>query len=130
MKATVMIKTDIDAKFVSVEMAVRYDEEDIPNDFPLRDGDMCRGLINIDEGRIVDWPHGKEGRLQMKVCDQGSYELFDKDRNSLARIDNDYVPNDLIPGEYGDYVDMKIDTEGKITNWNPRGLDNFFEEAA
>ena len=29
----------------------------------------------------------------------------------------DYVPHGLVPGEWGDYVHLKIDATGKITNW-------------
>lgn len=125
MKAIVLVKTEVDARFVSVQVAVRYGDEDIPNDFPLRDGDMWRGIIDIDAGMILDWPKGEAGRLQMKVCDQGTYELLDAGRNSIAIIEDDYVPNDLLPGEYGDYVDLRIDRDGKITNWDPIGLGDF-----
>jgi hypothetical protein len=40
-----------------------------------------------------------------------------------------YVPNDLVPGSYGDYVELSINEEGVITNWpkNP-SVDEFFDE--
>ena len=127
MKATVMIKTDIDAKFVFMQVAVRY-EEDIPDNFPKYKNNMWEALIDIDHGIIPYWPQGVEGRLYLKVCDQGTYELFDKDMKSLALLENDYVPMGLVPGKFGDYIDLKINGKGKVLNWNPTHLYEFFEQ--
>lgn len=113
----VSIPTTVDITHVKMEVAVRYDEEDMPNDFPFREGDMWKVLIEIETGKINDWPTGKAGDIYMKVCDQGSYYLLDKDGNAVMSIEDDYVPNELIPGEYGDYIDLKINNKGIITNW-------------
>lgn len=129
MKTTVSLPREIDVKYVCISVAVRYGEEDIPNDFPLRQGDTWTGKIDIDNGSIVDWPKGKEGVLSMKVCDEGTYELFDVDMESISRLENDYVPNNLLPGEYGDYIDLKIDSNGTIYNWySSPSLIDFFPE--
>ena len=117
MKTTIMIEQEVDIKTVSVALPCRYGDEDIPFDFPLRDGDMWNANIDIDTGVIADWPKGKSGDMFMKICDTGKYELFDVDGKSVALLDDGYVPNNLIPGEYGDYVDFKIDESGTITNW-------------
>lgn len=117
MKALIPVTKEVDIKMVKVDVAVRYDEEDIPNDFPLRNGDMWSAIIEIDTGKILDWPQGKTGEMYMKVCDQGSYFLLDEGGNTVLSIEDDYVPNGLIPGEYGDYIDLKIDENGVITNW-------------
>lgn len=122
MKTTVSIPTEIDIKTVGIEVAVRYEEEDIPNDFPLRDGDMWRAMVDIDTGKIRDWPQGKSGDLYMKVCDEGSYALYAEDGRELAILDGDYVPHGVVPGEYGDYIDLKIDETGAIKNW-PKKFD-------
>mgnify|MGYP006214627153 CR=1 FL=1 len=37
----------------------------------------------------------------------------------VLSIEDDYVPNKLIPGQYGDYIVMDIDENGKIANWRP-----------
>ena len=58
----------------------------------------------------------------MNVCDSGTYILYNAQEKEVARISRNYVPNDLIPGEYGDYIDLKINKEGFITNW-PKGPD-------
>ena len=117
MKTTLKIEREFDIKTVKVDVAVRYDEEDIPNDFPLRDGDMWSAFIDIETGKIEGWPIGESGRLQMKVCDEGSYYLLDENRDCIKSIEEGYVPNGLIPGRYGDYIDLQINEQGIITNW-------------
>ena len=131
MKKTIFKPKEVEAKFVCVALPVRYDEEDIPNDFPLRLGDMWTATIEIDTGRIEGWPQGRSEDLYMKVCDEGSYFILDEDHKQLAGIESDYVPHGLIPGEYGDYVDFKINADGVITNWpNNPNLSAFFEDQA
>jgi len=63
--------------------------------------------------------------VHVKACDQGQYELFDAAGNFIGRREDDYVPNKVIPGEYGDYIALRIDLEtGQITNWKvPTGKD-------
>lgn len=126
MKAKILIEKEI--KFVKVEVAVRYDDEDIPYDFPLRKGDVWSAKIDIDKGQIIGWPKGKSGQLAMKVCDQGTYTLFDENEEEVLKIEEDYVPNSLLPGKYGDYIDLKINEDGIITNWykNP-SIEDFLE---
>lgn len=125
----VKIEQEVEISTVNIEVAVRYEEEDIPNDFPLRKGDLWTAKVDIDTGRIQDWPIGKSGRLSMKVCDEGTYTLLDKAGKVIATRAQDYVPNDLIPGEYGDYIDLKIDEQGIITNWPKKpNLSEFFPE--
>lgn len=128
MKVKIKVIKEIDIKYVEVILPVRFNEEDMLNDFPMRKGDTWQATINIDSGKILNWEQGKEGSFYMKVCDEGCYELFDEDFNSIARI-HDYVPNALIPGDYGDYVNFKIDKEGRIINWpkNP-SVSQFFPE--
>jgi len=117
MKRVIAILKEVDIKKVRVSVAVRYDEEDIPNDFPMRSGNMWNATIDIETGKILDWPQGKSGNLHMKVCDEGSYYLLDENDEEVLSIEGDYVPNGLIPGTYGDYIDLKIDSTGTITNW-------------
>lgn len=127
MKATVNRPVEIDAKFVNIEVAVRYGTQDIPQDFPGRKGDMWYGCIDIDEGRLLEWPKGRAGVLAMKVTDSGTYTLLSADGDVIESINQDYVPNELIPGEYGDYIDLQIDDIGMITNWGNPDLSDFFD---
>jgi len=119
-----MRPTEIEVAFVSIEVPVRYGTEDIPDDFPLRRGDMWRATVNIDTGQIQEWPKGKSGRLQMKVVDEGSYTLLAPDGSVIDSIEQNYCPNAMVPGRYGDYVgrygdyvDLEINADGVVTNW-------------
>lgn len=128
MKQKVRVTKEIDFKYCILDVAVRYDEEDIPNDFPFRVGDVWNPKIDIDNATIVDWPIGDEFKLHMKVCDQGTYTLLDSDENEVVQIDG-YVPHGLIPGSYGDYIEMDIDGYGKILNFpSSPNVDDFYED--
>ena len=127
MKLTVKKQVEIDVRYVRIVAAVRYGEEDIPNDFPFRKGDVWDVTVDIETGTILDWP-GPAASLNMKVCDQGSYYLLGKSREVLASIENNYAPNELIPGEHGDYIEMEISADGTVTNWSqPPDVSEFFE---
>lgn len=128
MKTTQLIEKELDIKFVKAVMAVRYEDEDIPYDFPFRENDTLTLIIDVETGAIQNWPLGVAADVYMKVCDEGSYFLIDDKGEVVASMVNDYVPNRLIPGKYGDYVDLKINEEGIITNWsvNIRSFNEFF----
>lgn len=117
MKLIVKRPVEIEVSHILIAVAVRYEEEDIPNDFPLRDGDIWRAKVEIDTGKIEGWPQGKTGDMHMKVCDEGTYTLLSPAGNEIAKLENEYVPNDVVPGEDGDYIELKIDENGVITNW-------------
>ena len=128
MKQKVMIETEIEATVIVMDLAVRYGEEDIPNDFPGREGDMLTMHVDIDTGEIHHWPGGMDAEIYMKVCDQGMYEIFSPDGKPLKRLEGEYVPHGLVPGEYGDYVDFKI-KGGVITNWPKKpSLKDFYPD--
>lgn len=112
---------EVDIQSIEVILPVRYGDEDIPYDAPMRRGDMWQASIDIDTGVIYHWPQGKTLDMFMKVVDGGSYILRDGNDTIIAER-NDYVPHGIIPGEYGDYVDFKIDATGRITNW-PKNID-------
>lgn len=127
----VQIDKEFDIAFVGVNVPVRYDEEDMPNDYPFRLGKTWDVLINADTGQIQGWPESYKEPLDlhMKVVDGGTYTLLNKDRQIIASVDQDYVPHGVIPGSYGDYIEFRIDGKGKILNW-PKNFDlcEFFRE--
>lgn len=121
--------TKVNIEYVSIEIPLRYGDEDVPYDFPLRNKDKWNVSIEIDSGKIHGWPEGKAGKFFTKVCDTGSYWLVSNTGDIVAEIESDYCPNLLIPGEYGDYIDLDIDKNGTIKNW-PKTPDvsEFFEQ--
>lgn len=117
----------VNAKFIKLSIPVRYGDEDMPYDFPLRQDDNWGAVIDLDTHQIENWPQGKSGSFSMKVCDEGSYYLLDEGRETVAEIIQYYVPNGVVPGKYGDYINMEIDETGKVTNMpNPLDLSDFF----
>lgn len=147
MKVEIKTKREIDVKYLKVDAGVRYfedaevngvqDDDDNPMipfavlckaDSRLRyDMYRWRPTIDLEEGKIVDWPKGVDADIHYKVCDDGTYSLLDKDKNVLIEV-NSYVPDILCPKEegYGDYIIMDIDEDGYIADWecNQRLIDN------
>jgi hypothetical protein len=101
---------------VRIIAPVKYDDEDMPYDYPHRQGDVWDIRVNIDNGQIEDWPNGVAPlELYMKVTDAGQYFVLRDDGRILWSV-ADYVPS-FIPNNYGDYLTFQIDTDGKIINW-------------
>ena len=116
MEFTISTTTRVNIDTVRVTVPVNYDDEDIPHNFPFRDGDTWSVDIDMGTGRIRDWPKGVAHSLHMKVIDQGEYLLL-ADGDCVLGIDGDYVPHGVVPGEYGDYIVLEIGADGVITNW-------------
>ncbi len=117
MKTTVMKPVELDIRSIVLDLPVRYDEDGMPLDFPHRDGDSWRIEVLIDSGQILNWPEGVEHDLYMKVVDGGTYTLIDANGEEVGAIRENYVPHGVVPGEYGDYVNLKIGGNGVIKNW-------------
>ena len=116
MKTTVTKPVEIEVTHVRIVAPVNYGEEEMPYDFPLRKDDIWEATVNVDTGIIEGWPQGQTADVHLCVKDSGSYYLMDL-AQEVALIEEDYVPHGLIPGSYGDYIILKIDASGKITNW-------------
>jgi hypothetical protein len=126
MKFKVTAPIEIDVKKIRIFVPVKYGEDDMPNDFPFRIGDSWAVTIDVEEGKILDWPEGIAHKLEMKVTDGGSYYLLGGANDVLASLEQDYVP-DCIPGSYGDYIDLDIAEDGTIMNWDKNfGIEEFF----
>jgi len=137
MKAIIKVTKEVEVTTLKIRAGVRYWEdgtvngqEDINGDLiPFRDGDYWCPTIDLYSGTVRDWPIGTTADVHYKICDDGYYYLLDDKGEQVFSIEQDYVPNKLIPGDYGDYIVMNIDETGKITNWpdNP-SLEDFIEE--
>lgn len=122
MKAKMMIEKEVDIKDVLISVAPRYvgddEDDDMPSSFyGLNESNTLWNItVDIDTGAIQGWPKGETGDVHIKVCDAGVYSLLDADGEEVAKIAG-YVPHGVVPGSYGDYIEMKIDGNGVITNW-------------
>ena len=128
MKISIVKKEEVEIAYVVIDINPRHlDEEDKP--VPMLVGDRWLATVNIDTGKVVDWPIGETREYYWKICDAGSYFLLNEEKGVVASIINNYVPNNLLPGEWGDYLDIKINSEGVITNWlKSPTLEDFTDE--
>lgn len=127
---------EIEAKTLIVEVGVRYWEdatidgvEDVGGDLvPCRVGDNWCPRINLENGQILNWRKGVSANIHYKVCDDGRYTLLDENEEVITSIDG-YVPGvlDLYKESFGDYIILKIDTDGIIQDWNNKASLRDFE---
>ena len=80
---------------------------------------------------MLNWDYGEYMRVWAKVCDSGTYTLYDEHHTPLWQIKG-YVPNKLVPPQehgWGDYLELCISDSGDVLNW-PTYLDfsEFVEE--
>lgn len=137
MKVTIKVEKEVDIKYCQLKVEPRYWEdstvdgvEDDDGDLiPCREGDLWCPLINIETGEIINWSKGTTADIHYKVCDAGSYYLQDENYKTILSIEDDYVPNSLIPGQYGDYIVMNVDINGNIKEWKTSpNLSDFLNE--
>jgi len=134
MKMNVYIKSEINVKTLHVKVYPRFIEDASVNGYRdlennpkmpfVKFDDKTKEYfwevnIDIDKGQIIDWPQGTTASIHYKVCDEGTYELYDENNKLIASID-DYVPSIMCPKEegYGDYIIMDIDKNGFIQDWD------------
>ena len=118
------VKKVSDIKFIQVKAGARYFEDSKLNGvddkeklMPFIKGEFWCPTIELETGVILNWSKGPAS-IHYKVCDNGVYELLDKDHN-VCKSYSGYVPRLLSPeGEgYGDYIIMEIDANGLIKDW-------------
>lgn len=68
--------------------------------------------IDLETGRIKDWPEGTTARTHYKICDAGTYSLVGPD--GVVAKNFGYVPG-MLGG--GDYLKIEIGPDGVIKNW-------------
>lgn len=134
MKMNVYIKSEINVKTLHAKVYPRYIEDASVNGYRDSENDPKMPFvklddktkeyfwevnIDIDKGQIIDWPQKTIASLHYKVCDEGSYSIYDEKDELIGYIDG-YVPNIMCPKEqgYGDYLIMDIDENGFIQDWN------------
>lgn len=134
MKVTVKIEKEVEISTVIIDIAPRHigdaEDDDMPTDFPLLNEEKTAWFahVNIDTGEIAGWPAGDARKMHVKVCDAGTYTLMDVEGNEVAKFDG-YVPHGVVPGSYGDYVELDINELGVITNWPKHpDISEFFDE--
>ncbi len=116
-----------DINYVKADLAVRHFEDAEVNGVPENEETPLipfvvnrRWIIEVDikKGCILNWPKGVSARVNYKVCDEGIYTIYDSDKRLIKRK-RGYVPDIFGQDDanFGDYVSMSIDGEGRIQNW-------------
>lgn len=126
-KITVKTTEEREVKFLRVDAGVRYwedgtvngdaDDDDNPK-MPFAVDGRWIPVIELETGRILDWPEVVTASVHYKVCDDGVYTLLDADKNPV-KVHDGYVPAILCPKDegYGDYIIMDIGPDGVIADW-------------
>lgn len=132
LKIKAQITKEFDVVAIRVMAEVRYWEDATVNGvegadgtlIPLRLESCWEPVIELDSGRVRDWPEGTTADVHYKVCDAGEYELLDS-RGEMVAEKHGYVPDMLSVGDsgYGDYIIMKIGPGGLIEGWQPPVID-------
>lgn len=124
----ITVKTEVKkpVRYLRAECGVRYWEDATVNGvedtdgtlIPCREGDTWTPVIDLETGRIENWPQGTKASIHYKVCDDGAYELHDADGGLVKRITG-YVIKMMCPKEngFGDYVIMDVYPDGLIEDW-------------
>lgn len=138
MKVNLTIPREVDIKTLHVLAGVRYWEDATVNDeedtdgqlIPFRDGQLWKPVIDIETGKIQNWPKGVKADVHYKVADCCGWELKDDKGETVLSAEDGYVPETLSPKErgYGDYIIMEIDVNGYIQDWE-FSIDDFAEIA-
>ena len=105
-------------------------------DIGYRESDYWDIIIDIDEGKVLNWSKDFCISTWFKVCDDGEYVFLDKDMNEVVNITKEYkeyyVPNFLSLEDegYGDYVYIDINGQGNIKNADlmRSRISSFFKE--
>ena len=99
----------------------------IKEDIGYRTNDYWNLTIDVNTGKVKDWPKNFCIRTHFKVCDDGLYQVLDTEGNIVwdsIKSGYYYVPDFLAIGDegYGDYMYLEIDGNGNIKDWKSEGL--------
>jgi hypothetical protein len=152
MKVKILTEQEVDVKFLKCDVNASHLENGIINGkeddtvnpkmpFLVQEGKewKWKPIIDVDEGKIVEWPVGITAEIYYKSYDENIVYLLDENKNIITWFDENegeevncyegYVPDilDCIGEGYGDYIQMIIDENGYIKNFNKEEINRFFE---
>lgn len=96
----------------------------IRKDIGYRESNYWEIIIDLEEGKVLNWKDGFCLHTSYKVCDDGEYSFLDKDMNEVVNITKEYkqyyVPDFLSIEDsgYGDYVNININGDGTIQHFD------------
>ncbi len=100
----------------------------LPESFKVKDGDYTI-YIDVETGKIANWPEGLVVDAYFKPRDGGSYALLDKTREVICAAINEYVPSCCGWGEGGgDYLELKVSGDGSVAGFSTAFIDQNLSE--
>lgn len=95
----------------------------VRKDIGYKESNYWEIIIDLETGKVLNWPLWFCLRTHYKVCDDGEYVFLDKDMNEVVNITKEYkqyyVPDFLAIEDsgYGDYVAININGDGSIQHF-------------
>ena len=80
--------------------------------------------VDVDTGRILDWPDTKlYVKVHMRAIDTGFYTFCDKDNNKIYE-ENGYVPSffGITSPAYEDVINFDTNVNGFILDWKEKEI--------
>lgn len=122
MKCKIPCTFEVNITTLTAVLPVYHGNEDIPYGTPCRangkKSDLLTLEINVDTGRVADWPADYPLSIDMQVRDGGCYSLLgfrEDDQIWIRQWNNIYVPRCL---GSDDYLEISINDKGFIENWS------------
>ena len=119
MKITVNRPTEVEIGSIRIIVLLPYRNEVMPNDYPHLKDDVWDITIDVDTGKIQNWPKGIPARdIFTGVFGEGEYIVNDPTGAEIWRRDHGCVPHFIpVNRENGEHLDFLINGRGRITNW-------------
>jgi hypothetical protein len=119
----------VPVRYLQGRIGVRYwedielnevDASEDGDDVPCKDGDNWCPLIDLSNGKIMNWGKGIKAKIHIKSVDDNDFYILDENKEIIFELKDVYVPKIMCPKEngYGDYVIMDIDENGFIENFD------------
>jgi hypothetical protein len=124
MNVTINRPVNYEVKTIEVKVFIRntelYSKLQCMNPY---EGYWCP-IIDVDEGIITNWDINESVYVFLKVCDEFECTIKDVNGEIIGTYEG-YVPDFMSIEDYGygDYIDLVIESNGKIRGWNIKPTD-------
>jgi len=131
-------------RYLKVVANPRYLEDTYLNGKEDKEGEICiydndkqilDFVIDMVEGKILNWNNTQGAKIHYKIADEGKYYLIEYISQHMYSIKKEYssyyVVDELLAIDrngYGDYMIMEVDKNGYIKNYpNYKNIKDFLE---
>ena len=90
--------------------------------------------IDLDNGKILDWPEGNNAVFNYKSCDINRFVLMGRDKSGeyveigTPEGDTEYVIGPEFMNDYGDYFCPTVNEQGKIMGYDKKQMIESLED--